>query len=946
MPLTAAQLAQLKADDAALTADLAQLTEFVTNPANKARVATAVTAAGKVSADIAGLVADPPALSVTTTSLPSGTVGVAYSAQLAATGGTAPYTWSSAGLPAGLSLSASGAITGTPTAAGSTPVSVKVTDSSTPQLSVSAQLNLVVAVAPPPPPPPPNPPSITTMTLPDGTVGVPYSVQLEATGGVTPYKWSLSTGGLPAGLTLSPAGLLAGTPTTAEVGLIIVACADSETPPQDATPMSLQYDIQAATTPPTIPPSVQKVVLHSTVYLGNHYAPNVSITMQSMNAGNNQTQTPVAIGATEWWVLDSKFDIVGTGTCAATAESIVVASNGTWVGGSAVLNGSYTVVTANGTGSVYVSPPTRLPVPTGKAQGTSVLGGMPIDFGVWFGSPDRDFYSVQSPGLTPAQITANLAADPFFSGPQDPARPHHIWVAPDPQSSPSSESPTPANWGALASAMVAAGHAGASYELPTNEPENGGWSVTGNLITYWQACATAVLAADPTAKCMGFDSGGIYNNTEIPALATFLAAVKGQIAGFTNHMENSNQNASNLLALRQYFGGIKAEFVAAGLPELTYWNTETGIDGGLYGVLHPRRDMRQRTMIRFVAESFGWPHEQQYDFPHFDHHGSGLGTYMVDCDNGQQNGCIRAGAFAVHIMHEALYGTTCTPASPPAALSFGPAGSAGDSMFMGLHYSGTENDVVVLATNGMESGSVVLDVSATGSVTCWDGEGRPSALTVTNGQIIVPVDDLLAYVFLPTGSTVSVAPAPTNWWMGTTNVIAGHAFTDGAGASTSLLTDGNFGKNNSGITGVVGPYKDTTVPDTLTDTVTTTEAAVGFALLALQAWQGSGCSPTSFDVLVNGEVAWSYRCASAVTQQIPSPSNGNSSDAAPYTTWWTAPFGFLVPLAIPAGSKVGLRVNATGYGGQPDLLGSTSPLNSYHEGDSQEIQLAQLQLLS
>jgi hypothetical protein len=156
MPLTAAQLAQLKADDAALTADLAQLTEFVTNPANKARVATAVTAAGKVSADIAGLVADPPALSVTTTSLPSGTVGVAYSAQLAATGGTAPYTWSSAGLPAGLSLSASGAITGTPTAAGSTPVSVKVTDSSTPQLSASAQLNVVIAVAVPPPPPPPN----------------------------------------------------------------------------------------------------------------------------------------------------------------------------------------------------------------------------------------------------------------------------------------------------------------------------------------------------------------------------------------------------------------------------------------------------------------------------------------------------------------------------------------------------------------------------------------------------------------------------------------------------------------------------------------------------------------------------------------------------------------------------------------------------------------------
>jgi hypothetical protein len=71
------------------------------------------------------------AVCITTTTLPSGTEHVPYSATLAAVGGTPPYTWSvvSGSLPPGLSLSTSGAITGTPTAAGNYTFSVKVIDS-------------------------------------------------------------------------------------------------------------------------------------------------------------------------------------------------------------------------------------------------------------------------------------------------------------------------------------------------------------------------------------------------------------------------------------------------------------------------------------------------------------------------------------------------------------------------------------------------------------------------------------------------------------------------------------------------------------------------------------------------------------------------------------------------------------------------------------------------
>ncbi len=71
-------------------------------------------------------------LSITTTTLPAGTVGSLYSAQLAASGGVAPYTWSitTGALPAGLVVNGAGVISGTPTSAASTSFTVMVKDSS------------------------------------------------------------------------------------------------------------------------------------------------------------------------------------------------------------------------------------------------------------------------------------------------------------------------------------------------------------------------------------------------------------------------------------------------------------------------------------------------------------------------------------------------------------------------------------------------------------------------------------------------------------------------------------------------------------------------------------------------------------------------------------------------------------------------------------------------
>ncbi|MHB8313606.1 MAG: G1 family glutamic endopeptidase, partial [Candidatus Dormibacteria bacterium] len=87
---------------------------------------------------------------ITTTSLPSATVGRAYSATRAASGGTAPYSWAitSGSLPSGLTLSSGGSIIGTPSAAGTASFGVQVTDSTTPTAeTATTQLSISVASA-------------------------------------------------------------------------------------------------------------------------------------------------------------------------------------------------------------------------------------------------------------------------------------------------------------------------------------------------------------------------------------------------------------------------------------------------------------------------------------------------------------------------------------------------------------------------------------------------------------------------------------------------------------------------------------------------------------------------------------------------------------------------------------------------------------------------------
>ena len=144
-------------------------------------------------------------LTISTATLPDGIVSNVYSSVLTAASGTAPFTWSvmNNSLPAGLALdSASGAITGMPTIAGSSTFTVQVEDATAHIATKSFSITIENDSAP----------VITTSSLPGGSRGTAYETVLQATGGNGSKTWEIISGTLPVGMELQFGGRLLGAP--------------------------------------------------------------------------------------------------------------------------------------------------------------------------------------------------------------------------------------------------------------------------------------------------------------------------------------------------------------------------------------------------------------------------------------------------------------------------------------------------------------------------------------------------------------------------------------------------------------------------------------------------------------------------------------------------------------------------------------------------------------
>lgn len=176
-----------------------------------------------------------PYMAITTSSLTSGQANDAYSQTMTATGGDVnDYDWTATGLPAGLSMSTPGVLSGTPTesdaSTGPTNYNVSLTvsdpDSEVPSASQGYTLTISPAAL-----------TFVTTTL-TAVEGQSYSGTVVMTGGVSPYHLSLAEGSNqpPSGLTFNDDGTITGTPTaSAGSYTFTVDAADSQTFPYEAT---------------------------------------------------------------------------------------------------------------------------------------------------------------------------------------------------------------------------------------------------------------------------------------------------------------------------------------------------------------------------------------------------------------------------------------------------------------------------------------------------------------------------------------------------------------------------------------------------------------------------------------------------------------------------------------------------------------------------------------
>ena len=144
-------------------------------------------------------------ITINPATLPNGQMGGTYNQTLSADGGVAPYTYSvSVGtLPNGLTLTSAGVLSGTPTVSGQFGFTVQAVGANgcigTRSYTLTTNGCSTITVNP--------------ASLPNGTLGAVYNQTLTASGGTGPYVYSLQSGAWPAGVSLSGAGALTGTPT-------------------------------------------------------------------------------------------------------------------------------------------------------------------------------------------------------------------------------------------------------------------------------------------------------------------------------------------------------------------------------------------------------------------------------------------------------------------------------------------------------------------------------------------------------------------------------------------------------------------------------------------------------------------------------------------------------------------------------------------------------------
>ncbi|MGH8079223.1 MAG: putative Ig domain-containing protein [Lysobacter sp.] len=357
-----------------------------------------------------------PTIVIAPPTLPGAQIGVAYSQALTASGGIGAYNYSTtpAALPAGLSLSSSGTLSGTPTAGGTFTFTVTATDANSQSGSRAYVFSVGAATI-----------TVAPATLPAGGVAQAYNQTLTASGGTLNYSFAVTAGALPANLSLSGGGVLSGTPTAGGTFNFTVTATDSSTGTGPYTG-SRAYTLTIGASTIVLPPTALANATRASAYSANLNAAtggtqpySYAISSGSLPAGitlNNTTGglsgTPTTPGSSTFTVIATDSS-TGTGPYSSAPQSYTLVVNdivpvANPVSASVAYDSTANPITLNITGGTPVS----VAIAAAAAHGTAVASGTSITYQpvAGYAGPDSFTYTAtNSVGTsTPATVTITV----------------------------------------------------------------------------------------------------------------------------------------------------------------------------------------------------------------------------------------------------------------------------------------------------------------------------------------------------------------------------------------------------------------------------------------------------------------------------------------------------------------------------------------------------------
>ena len=306
-----------------------------------------------------------------------------------------------------------------------------------------------------------------------------------------------------------------------------------------------------------------------------------------------------------------------------------------------------------------------------------------------------------------------------------------------------------------------------------NEPDqnsysqyNGGLNI--NAIQYAQM-RSALKAGNSNARLVGpdFSKNGPDNasgNVSQPNswIIDWVRAVRGagqDVDGISMHLYNGYNGQYKVLE------GILADLrtklstlASPSIQDIPFWCTEAGnirlsfIHGRF---IDPRRIINWLTTLYLAGERYGMPKENicvYYDHEHGD-------TYYSPF--AQNNDLLPHHAF-YRTYSDELFGKTwygSNVSGPAPAISALSCGSVGNNIYRVDVFNGTNGTIAVITAQGIPNDTITLNVPDTGSITYSDFQGNTNTVTVSGGQIVVPISDLPTYVRLAASSYNSISVA-------------------------------------------------------------------------------------------------------------------------------------------------------------------------------------------